>query len=326
MLFFGLFWSAITLTFDVFIGYAIVQQTRASGYVPVPATITESRVTESRDSDGVTYKFHARYTYVVNGQTYESDRVRYASMSTNDLRAQGLPTKFPLGAKVTAYHDAANPAEAVLIRGTQGTDIFLTLFMAPFNAVMIGFWVAGLVRLRDAGRKGLAISKRIIDRPNVTIVRTPYYMVLVAFGGGVSVAAFIAIFVVAFGFGGFNPPMKVVVVAWAIALMAGAALAVHTLVGIVSGKNDWVIDDLAGTFSFRPRWKRVTLRIADITAVQAETRRQSTTDGESVTHVVTVRGPEGSFDLFTSPMQSRCEALALWLKVRLGVKETSAAA
>ena len=49
-----------------------------------------------------------------------------------------------------------DPAEALLRPGLAGSDLFLLLFMTPFNAVMLGFWWLGWNRLRRKWHKPIA--------------------------------------------------------------------------------------------------------------------------------------------------------------------------
>lgn len=138
---FGLFWSAITLSFDVIIVRGVLGQWRSMHFIAAEGHILHSEVTTSNGSEGATYGARVRYEYRVNDRRYESDRVRYGQMSTSDGKwARRTVRENPAGATRPVYYDSAAPAEAVLQTGVNGENLFMALFISPFNAVMIGLW------------------------------------------------------------------------------------------------------------------------------------------------------------------------------------------
>lgn len=63
------------------------------------------------------YDFHTvvKYEYEVEGQKYESDRIRYWNTSYNSLsKAEKAILDYPLGKEVTVFYRKENPAEAYL--------------------------------------------------------------------------------------------------------------------------------------------------------------------------------------------------------------------
>ncbi|MBM7116281.1 DUF3592 domain-containing protein [Archangium primigenium] len=107
--------------------YLSASHPRASGL------ITHSEVVSEGEE---TYTFEVRYTYVVKGLTYESDRYRYAAWSGGEDRARDFARRFPVGARVPVFHDPESPWEAVLVTGIDGMYLFLLMFVTPFNAAM----------------------------------------------------------------------------------------------------------------------------------------------------------------------------------------------
>ncbi|HYO69332.1 MAG TPA: hypothetical protein VEU33_24960 [Archangium sp.] len=91
-----------------------------------------------------------RYAYEVDGRTYEGTRYRYGAWhSSRRGAAEALARRFPVGATVPVFHDAETPEDAVLVAGVQGQELFLLLFMNPFNLAMLAGWYGAVRVLRD---------------------------------------------------------------------------------------------------------------------------------------------------------------------------------
>jgi uncharacterized membrane protein (DUF485 family) len=60
----------------------------------------------------------------------------------------------------------------------------------------------------------------------------------------VALLAFLSIFVICFGFGGFHPPLRVVSVTWGIVLAGGVAVWIWSWINILKGKYDLVLDEM----------------------------------------------------------------------------------
>ena len=135
-------WSAGTLAFDFMCVRGIVMQTAANDYPSVPGKVIDSRVETHSDSEGGTsHKAKVRYAYTVNDQPYEGDRVRYGMHTGGKKASRSFVQKHAPGTPVTVYYNPAKPAEAILEPGVSGADLFMILFLTPFNVVMLGSWV-----------------------------------------------------------------------------------------------------------------------------------------------------------------------------------------
>ena len=92
-----------------------------AGWVPVSAEVVSAELQEHDGDDSTTYEVTATYRYQYAGQAYTSTRVAIDSGADNigtfqqRLYAQ-LRAAQESRAPVTAYVDAANPADAVLNR------------------------------------------------------------------------------------------------------------------------------------------------------------------------------------------------------------------
>jgi len=321
--FFTLFWSTLTLVFDVFCARSLAGQWLSNRFVPVEATILSSEIKVHQDSDGTTYGAAIRYEYRVAGRHYESDRVRYGQMSESGGHwARQTVAENPAGATRPIWYNPADPAEAVLQRGISGQELFLALFLTPFNAVMIALWsgfVAGWRPVPPAGGARILTGR---DEINVWLPRlSPAYSALAAAGG----MAFILIFVLGFT-GGFSPPLGYLQLAWGAVLLAGVA-------GFYGGRRwqrqaapDLVISASAGTLSLATAKPTLLIPLERVRDVVVRERITATSDGQSLSLVVALLTAQPAatetteHDLGTWLLPARAEAFAAWLRETLGLR------
>jgi hypothetical protein len=202
-----LFWSLITLVFDVVLLCGIGWQVAALRYHRATGVVSQSRV-EGCD----TTRPDIRYTYSVNGVNYTGDRYRCWTVSTNDGSAERIVASHPVGRQVAVHYDPADPAASVLRIGIDGSDLYLAIFLTPFNIIMLGgwWWVwKGYRRLRSAPFGGLPVvrhDERLRIRLDDTRLGCPAALALAL--------SFILIFALGFTVG-FNPPMPLMLGVWA---------------------------------------------------------------------------------------------------------------
>jgi hypothetical protein len=102
----------------------------------------------STDDDGyqtTTYLAKVFFTYEVNGNSYESDRVNfdYGMRTSNVRKPQSLVEQYPTGSDVTVYYDPENPQQSVLEKRVNGT--FTTILVsAVFIAIGVVLAVTSL--------------------------------------------------------------------------------------------------------------------------------------------------------------------------------------
>lgn len=143
--------------FGVTLGYVgvtqwFLQRTILSAARPVEATITRSEVLESRsidsdrrtlrDNSTMSYRPEVRFTYEVEGKSYESDQL-YPTIivqgyaSRDSAAAELIP--FPLGAKVSAHVDPAHPDKAFLIaQRSAAPTVFIIVGLALIPIAWFG--------------------------------------------------------------------------------------------------------------------------------------------------------------------------------------------
>lgn len=102
----------------------------------------------STDDDGyqtTTYLAKVFFTYEVNGNSYESDRVNfdYGMRTSNVRKPQSVVEQYPTGSDVTVYYDPENPQQSVLEKRVNGT--FATILVsAVFIAIGVVLAVTSL--------------------------------------------------------------------------------------------------------------------------------------------------------------------------------------
>ena len=272
------FWSAITLVFDGFIGYGMYNQSRAMNFESTTGTVLSSEVETHSDSDGTTYKPVIEYKYEVAGQSYQADRIRFSMMSSGGSYANEMVAKYAKGKQIEVFFNPQVPGESVLIRGVQGSDLFLLFFMTPFNLIMVTGWLMGISCFWPKRETKLSIP--VVDDGRRIRLKLNRGSPLVAAGIFLGAATFFLIFVIGFGFG-FDPPVGVMVGVWIVVLVGAAAVFVWMWTYNLSGKSDLVIDRFRETLEL-PRTDRkqsasrlVSLREIDKAVAKKETPASS---------------------------------------------------
>jgi hypothetical protein len=221
LLFFAAVFSGFTLVFDAVIAWGVFRQVRALRHATTTGVMTQSGVEEVPHTDGPsTYRPKLRYTYSVAGKGYLGDRYRYGRWATSAGWAEQIVASHPVGSRVEIHYAPADPSDAVLRVGVEGMDLFLAMFLLPFNLVALAFCIAlgrafshrphpPLFGRAEFSRGGVAV-------PGWFSPWRPLYT------GGVmaGVLALIGTFGIGFTFGG-APPLPVMVVTWGVILGGG---------------------------------------------------------------------------------------------------------
>ncbi len=330
--FFLIFFTIVVGVFDAVCTYNIYRQTRAESFPTTSGQITASEVESHSDSDGTTYGAAITFTYTVNNNLYSSDTWRFGAWSSSDDdHAREVVGRYPVGQEVTVYYDPDDPESAVLEVGVQPMDMFLLLFLTPFNLIMLWLWSMGIGSLRRKVSKPPAGGVSIVRRGMCTYIRLPRLSPLTAAGISALAVSFVSIFVVAFGTG-MNPPMWVLNVVWGV--VAGVALAVYfwrTYV-VGSGVKDLVIDDERHVLSLPQSFGRkedILVPLASVIKTDVRTRvHRSSKGGTSYTYVPRIhwrdqQGQEHEEQLIEWHDSARAYALTQWLAERIRVSHAT---
>ena len=217
----AMFVSIVVLTFDGVLGWTVYRQIRAESYAATRGVVTHSAAQATfRAAGGFSESADIKYKYQVAGKEYSGDRYRFGNISSNDDGADRIVREYPLGKQVLVYYHPADPAESLLRPGLAGCDLFLAMFLLPFNLIMFcAWWVVGKKArgLRLVPVEGTPLTVRgVALRVRVPRFRPRTLATIVA-----GLVAFGATFVVGFGFGGFHPSMPVMGIAWTAVLACG---------------------------------------------------------------------------------------------------------
>lgn len=113
-------WRRLHLDWSPFLvigGFQLRQGLKTNGW---PATAGRMIASEVTDFPGTNhdYTVNVRYTYEVNGQKFEGDRLRYGNKSYRSwASAKDEQLLFPPGKEVQVYYDPTTPNRSVLIKG-----------------------------------------------------------------------------------------------------------------------------------------------------------------------------------------------------------------
>jgi hypothetical protein len=217
------FWSALILTADGFVGWGIWHQFASRNYPAVSGEITHSELTRDHGSKGgTTYGVDIRYSYAIDGRSFDGTRYRYnAGASSDSTWARKAVASHPVGASIQVFYNPQNPQDALLSPGVDGADLMLVLFLMSFNLITLGLFTGLGVWFRGLIFKPVAGGVKIITDGPRTSVRLPEYGAI-AWGLAVMGAlSFLCIVVLVFSLG-FHPPLWVASAVLLLVVTAGA--------------------------------------------------------------------------------------------------------
>lgn len=320
---FGLFWGALTGSFDYLVVSRMLQQKAAEQYPTVTGVISHSEMTQKRGSKGKTsYGIDLRYSYEVAGKKYESNRYRYDEDNSSDSRhARQVVGELSAGTKVPVYYNPNDPSDAVLSPGIGGNSLFMLLFLTPFNLIAVMFlslpFVGKWARLKypDSGgvrtwKEGTKHRARLTDAPALVTAA-------ITLAGG----AFLLTFIVAFS-AGFHASMRTMTIVWAVLLGVTVSSFMWRRGRINSGREDLIFDETTGLISLplthgRKGAEVVSLpNVADI-ELRTKIRRGSKgrTSRAYEVHLQMATGESSSVTEFSDEDQAR--QFAQWLGQKL---------
>ncbi len=330
--FFGLFWSAITLAFDSFLGYSLINQLRAQTFAHTTGYITHSEVTtDNSGDDSPTHGVNIRYHYEVNNRSFEGDRFRYGAGSSSDSGwAERAVNQNREGAEVTVYYNPGNPSESVLSPGIDGSNLMMLLFMTPFNAVMLGFWFAGATVLRAKFTAAPNGGIKFFQDAQTVRVRLPRYPAFVVLLATTGLVGFIAIFPIAFLGGGFHPRPSIVIAGLFLAYASGAVMFLRQRWVNNGGRSDLVIDNARQTVELPRTFGRKTkiqIPLSDLTELQIDIAINSGESGSTFQYIPTLSWRNGEFgqgklaELYGEP---KARQFVDWLRPLLKLDDSGA--
>jgi len=238
---FVLFWSALTSAADFFTLRDLFRQLATYGYAETDGTITKSEVETRRGGKGgKKHHLHIEYSYDVDGQVYASDRYRWQS-SNERGDARAIQERYPVDSRRTVYYDPGDPAQAVLLRGPEGRDLFLPVFLMPFNLIMVSGWLVIFALLSPRSARQETGGVRVRDDGMELRAYLPEMSALMVFAIALFFMCFGMVFVVGFS-AGFEPPLNVMIGVWGLILAVAIWFAAPKFYRSRIGWHDLVID------------------------------------------------------------------------------------
>jgi hypothetical protein len=345
--FFLLLWSAITLAFDVKLLTGVIGQLQALRYPSVGGSVLSSDVHSSKGDDTMTYRAEIHYAYTAEGRRYTSRQYRYGQMSSSDNHADKVQAAHPAGSEVMVYYNPNNPADAVLVRGLEGIDLFFALFMMPFNLIMLTGWVMMAGAIRNRAQRPVAGGIPVIEAGNLIRVRVQNQSPLATTALVAGVIAFISIFIVGFTFG-FHPPLFVACIPWIIILVASVKTWRNVSQKNQQGEGDLLIDRVRQMISFtslpdpdevqtqdlrRLIWQlqnaapqsRISISHSEITAIEIRQDSRTDSDGDVTYSYAPMIHWRSHGELRKSCLavwsdKEQTEAFVVWLRQKLHVQ------
>lgn len=269
-LIFTLIWTVVVSAFDGFLIWGAVHREQAQSYPSTQGIITRSHI-EISDSDGTTvYGPEVDFSYEVNGKAYISDTYRYGVWSSSDRsRAESVVGKYTTGKKVEVFYNPSDPSNAILERDAQRIDYFLTLFMTPFNVVMLGAWAILASTIKRRITKPPAGGVPIQQRQGRTHIRFPRITPIAAAALTAFGISFVSIVIIIIAFGmGANLSMKTIQIVWACVLIPAVGMYFFKNFVVGSGAKDLVIDDINGALSLPQTFGRKEDVVVSLEAVK----------------------------------------------------------
>ncbi|HSN86301.1 MAG TPA: DUF3592 domain-containing protein [Thermoanaerobaculia bacterium] len=148
--FFGLF-LAVGLGLSWFIlAKPLMGLLAARSWTETTCVVQASRVEESSDSDGSTYKPVIDYTYTYNGGEYRSSRYQFVDFSSSGYQGKAdVVARYPPGARTACYVNPEDPSEAVLMR-----DFTWAYLVGLFPLIFVLAGAGGIVFTLRGGFEG----------------------------------------------------------------------------------------------------------------------------------------------------------------------------
>ncbi len=325
----ALFWSAVTLLFDVHLGWGALHQLYALSYPVTPGIVTHSESECISSDEGGSYRPKIKYTYVVAGKEYQGDRLHYGQMTHGPRTTQRIVDAYPVGKPVDVHYASRDPADSVLNAGWEGIDLFFAMFMLPFNLIMTGFWVAGGRWINRRFRQPSAGGARVRQAGNRLMVRLSSWRPLYSGPVVAGALAFAGVFIVSFGIS-TNPSMQVMSIAWAVILGGASSAYLWHAMKWRRGRSHLAIDTLGHCLTLpatHGRRKAVTVLASQIIAIEVDEIKQRDADeGFWYRYAPTLvfTGQDGSTRrerLVDWSNKARAEEFAAWLCERLHVDD-----
>lgn len=314
LFFFGLFWLSLVGIFDCTMVPNLWKQAQTSHYLRAEATVLECRVIEEKGDDSTSYQPYFRYQYQVGNRILVNDKYRRGiKFSTGQRAADTEVNEHPVGSKLEVWYSPEDPTDSVVQKGLTGADLFIPMFMTPFNLIGLVFVLAPVLATRRGGPGGVPLVREGLGWRARLQYTHPAVSALMSLGA----CTFLAVFIVAFG-SGMNPSLQVMQVTWSIVLLISLKVGYKTLLQNRQGANDLRVEP--GRLEFSSGGQRIHCLSGDVREVAVRREEKKDSDGDiTYTYEVDLHLHSGSrHPLKLWNDESQAQEFADWLRARLG--------
>lgn len=268
---FFVFWTFSVICIGGAMLHGMIGQLVASSWVPVPATIETSKYVP-RSGGNSTARLEVTFRFELDGKSYVGNRIDNAgfSIDSRSLLAERM-SKYPVGAKVTAYVNPSDPSRAILDRSMPRTLIDGVLFLLPF--ICVGVLIARLLWRQLFSRSAQPRDGQTpVDESEgairITVPQISMTTLLIISFGAWCVLVLIAD--VLFTLIGRTPSLQEKVALYLAGIPAMAAIYLYRRWVLKSGRCDVLIDARAGEMvipSRLPQRSQGAIRIDSVLAI-----------------------------------------------------------
>jgi hypothetical protein len=130
--------------------YRFLESIPTHSWQATPARVTECRIETVEDSEGNSYKVHLNYRYTVAGKTYTSSRIAIGYSTNNVEDHWALYEVLQTAAIIQVYVNPKNPHQAVVVKGTNNSTLFLFVFSIMWNSLLAAFAIPYYLWRKDS--------------------------------------------------------------------------------------------------------------------------------------------------------------------------------
>ncbi|PTY03053.1 hypothetical protein DB346_07310 [Verrucomicrobia bacterium LW23] len=309
--------TVIGLTLTSITGWQLLLGWQSEHFVRTTGVLLESRATgypKPHGSLAVVYQFE------VDGVTYQGNQASAqdsALKGTPNNNAATLARRFPAGAPVVIYYDAANPARSLLQPGVTADQMrrisFCLTVMLPFGLMLVSY------ALRDALEARPGVFFTIVKERELWILRASFSVWQLAprYLTGTFAAGVLGMWIISWAELG-DPVHLVAVELSMLLLVTGAVRLYNRMNGTVS--PDIVIDEHLGTLTLPGG---LVVYFYNIESIEIEEQASGLPAHPNLSRpariYLRITGVAFLAELLYSPDRANVIAIAEWLAERLKV-------
>ncbi|MDZ4779866.1 MAG: DUF3592 domain-containing protein [Planctomycetia bacterium] len=321
---FILFWSGLTLLADGAMLASAAWQIWSYTYAATDGIILKNEVVTDSSGEDTTYDLDLSYEYRVAGQKFTGTKYRHSTMKTQGNWCRAIVERFPADSRRTVYYDPEQPERAVLLRGIEGLDLYIVLFLTPFNLVMLTGWVMMYRAIVPASRHedtgGVPVRDDGVELRAFVPDHGAMLVTALTLGG----MSFAAIFLVGC-LTGMRPNLPVMAGVWAVLLSVTVWFGGRRYLRNWLGLSDLIIDRFGQRLTLPVTFGRkapLTLGFADVKKITIKEERTVDSEGAaSYTYAVIVKQHRvsGEERILLQSERERAELFLTWLRKTMGI-------